>query len=88
MGFKHVSLSSEVMPMVKVVPRGFTTAADAYLTPVITRYIHSFKSGFDEVGVLIVLSDARARSDPTLAEKEISWSIKLFLKDNVSCDGM
>lgn len=52
MGFKHVSLSSEVMPMVKAVPRGFTTAADAYLTPVIARYVQSFRSGFDEVIVL------------------------------------
>ncbi|CAM9646574.1 unnamed protein product, partial [Discosporangium mesarthrocarpum] len=48
MGFTHVSLSSEVMPMVKAVPRGFTTAADAYLTPVIARYVASFRSGFDE----------------------------------------
>ena len=49
MGFLHVSLSSEVMPMVKAVPRGFTTAADAYLTPVIARYVKSFRSGFDQV---------------------------------------
>lgn len=53
MGFTHVSLSSEVMPMVKAVPRGFTTAADAYLTPVIARYVKSFRSGFDQVRVLM-----------------------------------
>lgn len=52
MGFTHVSLSSEVMPMVKAVPRGFTTAADAYLTPVIARYVKSFRSGFDQVWCL------------------------------------
>lgn len=34
-GFTNVSLSSTVMPMIKVVPRGFTACADAYLTPVI-----------------------------------------------------
>ena len=39
MGFKQISLSSEVMPMVKMVPRGYTAAADAYLTPHIMRYI-------------------------------------------------
>ncbi|POM68224.1 5-oxoprolinase [Phytophthora palmivora] len=39
LGFTQVSLSSEVMPMVKVVPRGFTTCADAYLTPVIKKYV-------------------------------------------------
>ena len=33
----QVSLSSAVMPMVKMVPRGFTAAADAYLTPHILR---------------------------------------------------
>jgi 5-oxoprolinase (ATP-hydrolysing) len=37
MGFTQVSLSSVVMPMVKMVPRGFTAAADAYLTPHIMR---------------------------------------------------
>lgn len=30
-------MSHAVMPMVKMVPRGFTAAADAYLTPHILR---------------------------------------------------
>jgi len=33
----QISLSHVVMPMVKMVPRGFTAAADAYLTPHILR---------------------------------------------------
>jgi 5-oxoprolinase (ATP-hydrolysing) len=37
----------QVMPMVKAVSRGYTTAADAYLTPVIARYLESFRAGFD-----------------------------------------
>lgn len=32
-GFDQISLSSEVMQMVKMVPRGYTATADAYLTP-------------------------------------------------------
>ena len=36
-GFSQVSLSSTVMQMVKMVPRGYTAAADAYLTPCIMR---------------------------------------------------
>lgn len=47
MGFSQVSLSSVVMPMVKMVPRGFTASADAYLTPHIMRYIETFQLGFD-----------------------------------------
>jgi len=48
LGFTQVSLSSIVMPMVKMVPRGFTAAADAYLTPHILRYVETFSSGFDK----------------------------------------
>ncbi|RCI04875.1 hypothetical protein CU098_000060 [Rhizopus stolonifer] len=47
-GFSHVSLSSQVMPMVKIVPRGTSASADAYLTPCIQKYIQGFVSGFDD----------------------------------------
>uniref|UniRef100_A0A915IBY4 5-oxoprolinase n=1 Tax=Romanomermis culicivorax TaxID=13658 RepID=A0A915IBY4_ROMCU len=46
LGFKNISLSSKIMPMIKAVPRGFTTTADAYLTPVIQKYVTAFTSGF------------------------------------------
>lgn len=45
--FSQISLSSEVMPMVKLVSRGHTCSAAAYLTPKITTYLASFKAGFD-----------------------------------------
>ncbi|KAG2205414.1 hypothetical protein INT47_007199 [Mucor saturninus] len=47
-GFTHVSLSSQVMPMVKIVPRGTSATADAYLTPCIKEYIKGFTRGFDD----------------------------------------
>jgi len=46
MGFSHVSMSSHVMPAVKLVPRGDTTLVDAYLTPMIKEYLSSFRQGF------------------------------------------
>ncbi|CDF34748.1 5-oxo-L-prolinase [Chondrus crispus] len=46
LGFSHISLSSELTPMVKIVPRGFTATVDAYLTPKIRGYIATFKAGF------------------------------------------
>ena len=46
MGFTHVSLSSKVMPMMRIVPRGFTTSVDTYLTPAIKRYLEGFSAGF------------------------------------------
>lgn len=45
-GFSHVSLSSAVMPMVRIVPRGFTASVDAYLTPAIRKYLDGFAGGF------------------------------------------
>lgn len=61
LGFKHVSLSSEVMPMVRIVPRGFTACVDAYLTPCIKKYVEGFSCGFQEnlkdVAVLFMQSD-------------------------------
>ncbi|KAG0152176.1 hypothetical protein CROQUDRAFT_650251 [Cronartium quercuum f. sp. fusiforme G11] len=48
LGFSHISLSSSLMPMIKLVPRGTSSTADAYLTPVLKRYIDGFFSGFDE----------------------------------------
>ena len=61
MGFTQISLSSVVMQMVKMVPRGFTAAVDAYLTPHIMKYIETFSSGFDsglaQVPVYFMQSD-------------------------------
>ncbi len=39
MGFSQVSVSHEVSPLVKLVGRGDTTVADAYLTPILRRYV-------------------------------------------------
>merc|ERR1719474_2388715 len=61
LGFEHVSLSSQVMPMVRIVPRGFTACADAYLTPAIKKYLNGFSSGFKnklaDTNVLFMQSD-------------------------------
>jgi 5-oxoprolinase (ATP-hydrolysing) len=39
LGFTQISLSSEVSPLMKLVPRGDTTVVDAYLSPVLRRYV-------------------------------------------------
>ena len=46
-GFEHVSLSHELMPMIKLVPRATSACADAYLTPAIKKYIAGFEVGFE-----------------------------------------
>ncbi len=43
-GFAQVSASHEVDPLVKMVPRGDTTVADAYLSPLLRRYVDAVAS--------------------------------------------
>ncbi|KAL9098092.1 MAG: hypothetical protein Q9163_006182, partial [Psora crenata] len=47
LGFEHISLSHELMPMIKLVPRATSACADAYLTPAIKKYIAGFQAGFE-----------------------------------------
>ncbi|MDQ2627687.1 MAG: hydantoinase B/oxoprolinase family protein [Actinomycetota bacterium] len=39
LGFTQISLSSEVSPLPKLIPRGDTAVVDAYLSPVLRRYV-------------------------------------------------
>ncbi len=39
LGFAQVSVSHEVSPLIKIVGRGDTTVADAYLSPILSRYV-------------------------------------------------
>lgn len=48
-GFKQISLSSVVDPLQKIVQRGDTTVVDAYLSPVLNRYINRLKQSLDKV---------------------------------------
>ena len=45
-GFTQVSVSHEVAPLIKIVPRGDTTVADAYLSPVLRRYTDGVAAAF------------------------------------------
>lgn len=60
-GFKTVTLSHQAMPMIRIVPRGYTSCAEAYLTPHVDRYLASFKAGFHKnlegIEVLFMQSD-------------------------------
>ncbi|RTZ60726.1 MAG: 5-oxoprolinase [Gammaproteobacteria bacterium] len=45
-GFSRVSCSHEVSPLIRFVSRGDTTVVDAYLSPVLRRYIDRFSASF------------------------------------------
>ncbi len=47
-GFTQVSVSHEVAPLIKLVGRGDTTVVDAYLSPVLRRYVDRVATGLPE----------------------------------------
>ncbi|BAQ17011.1 hydantoinase B/oxoprolinase family protein [Methyloceanibacter caenitepidi] len=50
MGFAQVSVSHEVSPLVKFVGRGDTTVVDAYLSPLLSRYVDRVASALSADG--------------------------------------
>lgn len=45
-GFKFVTLSSEISPSIKLLNRSNSTCSEAYLYPVIRQYVENFQDGF------------------------------------------
>jgi len=56
-GFDQVSLSSEVSPLMRVVPRGDTTVVDAYLSPILRRYVDRVRTALGGVRLLFMQSN-------------------------------
>ncbi|KAK3192402.1 hypothetical protein K4F52_001615 [Lecanicillium sp. MT-2017a] len=78
MGFS-VTLSSEIQPMINIVPRGTSAVADAYLTPIIRQYINSisanFRGGFSSAATRIEFM----QSDGGLADYRKFSGLKAIL---------
>ncbi|MGE5202935.1 MAG: hydantoinase B/oxoprolinase family protein, partial [Acidobacteriota bacterium] len=63
-GFTQVSTSHEVSPLMKLVSRGDTTVVDAYLSPILRRYVDRVANELGDVRLLFMqsnggLTDAR-----------------------------
>ncbi|MPY69169.1 MAG: 5-oxoprolinase [Alphaproteobacteria bacterium] len=63
-GFTQVSVSHEVSPLMKLVGRGDTTVVDAYLSPILKRYVDQVASVLGDVRLMFMqsnggLTDAR-----------------------------
>jgi 5-oxoprolinase (ATP-hydrolysing) len=64
LGFEQVSVSHEVSPLMKLVGRGDTTVVDAYLSPILRRYVDQVAGELEGVRLLFMqsnggLTDAR-----------------------------
>ena len=64
-GFSQVSVSHETSPLMKLVGRGETTVVDAYLSPILRRYVDGVAAQLGDVRLRFMqshggLTDARA----------------------------
>ncbi|MGA2190797.1 MAG: hydantoinase B/oxoprolinase family protein [Steroidobacteraceae bacterium] len=55
-GFTQISVSHRVSPLIKLVPRGDTTVVDAYLSPILRRYVDEVARQMPGVRLLFMQS--------------------------------
>ncbi|QBQ54171.1 hydantoinase B/oxoprolinase family protein [Nitrosococcus wardiae] len=56
-GFTQISVSSEVSPLMKLVSRGDTTLVDAYLSPILRRYVDHVAAELGNIRLLFMQSN-------------------------------
>ena len=56
-GFTQVSASHEVSPLLRLIPRGDTTVVDAYLSPVLRRYVDGVAAELGKVKLYFIQSN-------------------------------
>lgn len=56
-GFAHVSVSHEVTPLIKLIGRGQTSVVDAYLSPVLDRYVSRVAAALGDTELLFMQSN-------------------------------
>jgi 5-oxoprolinase (ATP-hydrolysing) len=56
-GFTQISLSHIASPLLRLVPRGDTTVADAYLSPILRRYVNQVSAGLPGAKIYFMQSN-------------------------------
>src|SRR5258705_5416135 len=69
-GFTQVSVSHEVSPLMKLVGRGNTTVVDAYLSPILRRYVGQVPGVLEGVRLLFMQSNGGLTDPPRFQGKE------------------
>ncbi len=65
-GFTQVSASHEVSPLMKLVPRGDTSVVDAYLSPILRRYVERVAGGIGDAIPLMFMQSNGGLTEASL----------------------
>ncbi|WP_111978381.1 hydantoinase B/oxoprolinase family protein [Algibacillus agarilyticus] len=69
-GFEQISVSHEVSATIKVIPRGDTTVVDAYLTPVMQKYVQQIADQLPNVELFFMQSNGGLASSIAFKGKD------------------
>ncbi|MBV1900589.1 MAG: hydantoinase B/oxoprolinase family protein, partial [Kordiimonadaceae bacterium] len=69
-GFTHVSVSHKVSPLMKLIPRGDTTVADAYLSPLLSHYVGQIRDAVGDTPLYFMQSNGGLTSANTFEGKD------------------
>ena len=69
-GFKQISLSHQVAPVIKLISRGDTTVVDAYLTPVLKGYIDQMRDQMPGIDLFFMQSSGGLAKDQAFQGKD------------------
>ncbi len=69
-GFTQISVSHEVNPLMKLVPRGGTTVADAYVSPVLGRHVNRMAARLGGARLLLMQSSGGLAEATALRGKD------------------
>jgi 5-oxoprolinase (ATP-hydrolysing) len=70
LGYTQVSCSHEVSPLIKLVPRGDTTVVDAYLSPILRRYVDEVAAELDGIRLMFMQSNGGLREAANFRGKD------------------
>jgi 5-oxoprolinase (ATP-hydrolysing) len=73
-GYEQVSVSHEVSPLMKLISRGDTTVVDAYLSPVLKRYVARVASELEGVQLMFMQSNGGLTDARRFAGKDSIFS--------------
>lgn len=65
-GFGQISASHQISPLMKLVPRGDTAVVDAYLSPILRRYVNQVSDALGGEGRLMFMQSNGGLTDATL----------------------
>ena len=69
-GFENISISSRIMPLIKIVGRGQTTIVDSYLYPILNQYISSLQSELGAIPIEFMQSSGGLTDSLSLTGKD------------------